>query len=165
MRHIERIHKIQYVAFQKERDQLTEEQARRKQAEGKLGKQYFKRIAAQDGELGMKMKGTHKVLAKYFHPLDDEGYRQCKLCEQIPQDQRRSQGKVVSLQCLKRVNARFSNCLFDFRKLGDRDISTLYGTSNVSTKSNTKTFKESTSSSRRDRLSESKDVLNKANRF
>lgn len=102
MRHIERIHKVQFVAFQKERDRLTEEQAQRKLAEAKYWKEPQKRMynrRYRDGEeVHNEVKGTDKALLKYFHPLDDEGYRKCKLCDHIPDDRRRSAGKVVSHQ-------------------------------------------------------------------
>lgn len=49
-----------------------------------------------DDEAAMELEGVEQLIAKYFHPPDNNDSRNCKLCENIPSGQRRGTGSVVS---------------------------------------------------------------------
>lgn len=72
-----------------------------------------------EGAEQLNAKDIEELLLKYYHPLDDEGYRKCKLCEDIPPGQRRGNGAVVSFM-IKRSLTNIIHFCFVFRKSDDR---------------------------------------------
>lgn len=70
-------------------------------------------IGEEGGEDEPKGDGLQQILSKYFHPVNVEGYRKCKICENIPSGHRRGAVSVVSfLIDNNKLSERFYNFVF-----------------------------------------------------